>query len=396
MDEIKFDKKNYRKHTDKNLNLIKKSLEECGAGRSILVDKNGEIIAGNATYQQAQAAKIPVKIIETDGKELVVVKRTDLDTEDEKRKKLALLDNSTSNQVEWDISNLTADFGLKDLASFGLEDLPQVVVEQAEIVEDEIPEQVETKCKKGDIWRLGEHRLMCGDSTVITDVEKLMSGEKADLLITDAPYNVDYSSKNKFLNKYEKGNRIQTPIENDKKTAEEFFDFLYSVFSNAYLVLREGACFYVFYPNAEFSNFHNALNKSGLNVHQYLVWCKNNHVLGMNDYQYKHEPIFYGWKEGKHSFYNDRSQTSVLNFNKPLKNDLHPTMKPIELLAYLAKNNSKEQDLVIDLFGGSGSTLIACEQLNRKCFMMEIDPHYCDVIITRWENLTGKKAVLCK
>lgn len=259
---------------------------------------------------------------------------------------------------------------------------------------------VKVKCPEtGEIIEYEEseifsHRLMCGDSTKEEDVAKLMNGVKADMFLSDPPYNVDYSAKNKFLNKYDKGNRVQKDIENDKKSDKEFYEFLFEVFKNTYNVLNDGACFYVFYPNAEYTNFHNALNNSLLKVHQYLVWCKNNHVLGMNDYQYKHEPIFYGWKDGKHKWFSDRSQTTVLNFDKPLKNDLHPTMKPISILSYLIKNNTNNEfNNVLDLFGGSGSTLIACEQLNRKCFMMELDPHYIDVIIQRWEQFTGKKAM---
>jgi site-specific DNA-methyltransferase (adenine-specific) len=394
MQKIKFDKRNYRKHNDKNKELIEKSLKECGAGRSIVIDNENEIIAGNGIYEQAKKLGIKTKVIETDGSELVVVKRTDLQTNDEKRKQLAVMDNSTSDSSEFDFELLNADFEVETLADWGI-DANFELEEEKEIVEDEVPEEVETRAKLGDIWQLGNHRLMCGDSTSITDVEKLMNGEKADLLLTDPPYNVDYSAKNKFLNKYDNGNRVQKDIENDKKTSEEFYNFLYSVFSNAYNFIKDGACFYVFYPNAEFTNFHNALNSSLLKVHQYLVWCKNNHVLGMNDYQYKHEPIFYGWKDGKHNWYSDRSQTTVLNFNKPLKNDLHPTMKPIEILAYLLTNSTnKTNNKVLDLFGGSGSTLIACEQTNRKCLMIEYEPHYVDVIITRWENLTGQKAVL--
>lgn len=378
---IKYDSKNYRKHTEKNLNLIKKSLKECGTGRSILIDNQGEIIAGNATFKQAQAANIPVKIIETDGKELIALKRTDLKTDDEKRKKLALLDNSTSDKVEWDIDNLSADFDLSNLEEFGIEGLQGFEETQAEIVEDEVPEEVETKCKKGDIWQLGEHRLMCGDSTVITDVEKLMNGEKADLLLTDPPYNVAYEGKTKE----------KLTIQNDKQDDNTFLLFLTDAFINACHFIKEGASFYVWHADSEGFNFRSAIKNSGLTLKQTLIWVKNSMVMGRQDYQWKHEPCLYGWKDGAaHTWLSDRKQTTVLEFDRPTRSLEHPTMKPVALFAYEIQNSANKGGLVLDLFGGSGTTIIACEQLNRKCYTMELDPHYCDVIITRWEKLTGK------
>lgn len=384
--EIKFDSKNYRKHDDRNLKLIKKSLKECGAGRSILLDAEGEIIAGNATYKTAKEANIPVKIIETDGKELIAVKRTDLKTEDKKRKKLALLDNSTSDKVEWDLDNLSTDFDLGELSEFGLEEL-STVVEQGEVIEDEVPnaEEVESKVKKGDIWQLGDHRLMCGDSTVITDVEKLMNGEKADLLLTDPPYNVNY----------EGGNGLK--IENDNMGDEKFKEFLKEAFTCANIVMKEGASFYIWHADSEGYNFRSACKEVGLQVRQCLIWNKNALVMGRQDYQWKHEPCLYGWKEGApHTWLSDRKQTTVLDFDRPTKNLEHPTMKPIALFAYELQNSANKGALVLDLFGGSGTSIIACEQTGRKCYTMELDEHYCDVIIKRWENLTKKEAVLCK
>lgn len=384
---IKYDSKNYRKHTEKNLNLIKKSLKECGTGRSILIDNQGEIIAGNATFKQAQAANIPVKIIETDGKELIALKRTDLKTDDEKRKKLALLDNSTSDKVEWDIDNLSADFDLSNLEEFGIEGLQGFEETRAEIVEDDLPEEVETKCKKGDIWQLGEHRLMCGDSTVITDVEKLMNGEKADLLLTDPPYNVAYEGKTKE----------KLTIQNDKQDDNTFLQFLTDAFSNACNFIKEGASFYVWRADSEGFNFRSVIKNSGLTLKQTLIWVKNSMVMGRQDYQWKHEPCLYGWKEGAaHTWLSDRKQTTVLEFDRPTRSLEHPTMKPVALFAYEIQNSANKGGLVLDLFGGSGTTIIACEQLKRKCYTMELDPHYCDVIITRWEKLTGKEAKLCK
>lgn len=392
MGEIKLDAHNYRKHDERNLKLIKKSLKECGAARSIAIDADGEIIAGNATYKTAQELGIPVKIIKTDGKELIAVQRTDLATTDKKRKKLALLDNTTSDKPNWDIDTISADFDLSELPELGLEDLPEVAQLEPEITEDEVPsdEQVETRCKRGDIWQLGEHRLMCGDSTAITDVEKLMNGEKADLLFTDPPYNVNIEQKKKKIlhcNEYNK-------IENDNLPAEEFKTFLSDVFKNAYLSLKENASYYVFScQGGDNEMMMMMMRESGIPCRHQIIWVKDSPVFSMGrlDYDYKHEPILYGWVK-KHNFYRKGDQDkSVWNYPRTA-NKLHPTMKPVELVGNALKNSTKQEDLVLDLFGGSGSTLIACEQLKRKCRMMELDEHYCNVILTRWENLTGKQA----
>ena len=208
-----------------------------------------------------------------------------------------------------------------------------------------------------------------------------------DLLLTDPPYNVNYQGRTAKREK----------LKNDNLKAEEYRAFLTAAFSNAYDHMREGACFYVWHSTREHRNFETALNNAGLQVRQQLIWNKSHIVLGWNDYQWKHEPCLYGWKEGAaHSWYSDRKQTTVLNFKKPTKNKLHPTMKPVEMMSYLIGNSTQEGDKVLDLFGGSGSTLIACEELNRICYTMELDEKYCQTIIERWETATGKKAVICE
>ena len=396
MGDIKLDAHNYRKHDERNLKLIKKSLKECGAGRSILIDADGATIAGNATYKTAQELGIPVKIIKTDGKELIAVQRTDLATTDKKRKKLALLDNTTSDKPNWDIDTISADFDLGELTELGLEDLPEVAQLEPEITEDEVPEEVETRVKKGDIWQLGEHRLMCGDSTVITDVEKLMNGEKADMVFTDPPYGVSYAEKNEFLNSAGKSMACPRAIANDSKKPTEMYDFWVEAFNNIYAFTTDKVSYYITAPQGGdlLLLLLQAVRDCGFALKHQLVWNKNNHVLGRCDYNYKHEPIIYGWKlDGTHTFYGKgKMKTSVWDFPKPHQSKLHPTMKPVELIGEALLNSSKENDLIIDLFGGSGSTLIACEQLKRKCRMMELDPHYCDVILNRWEALTWKQA----
>ena len=382
--EIKFDKKNYRKHNDRNKNLISKSLKECGAGRSIVIDNEGEIIAGNGIYEQAKKLKIPTKIIETDGSELVVVKRTDLNTDDEKRKQLAIMDNSTSDSSEFDLDSLQADFDVEQLQDWGL-DVEFESLEEQEIIEDEVPEEVETRAKLGDIWQLGNHRLMCGDSTSVADVQKLMDGEKADLLITDPPYNVAYEGKTKD----------KLTIQNDSLDDANFREFLKDAFFAADSVMKPGAVFYIWHADSEGYNFRGACRDVEWKVRQCLIWNKNVQVMGRQDYHWKHEPCLYGWKEGaSHLWASDRKQTTVLDFDRPNRNGEHPTMKPVALFDYQIKNNTKGSDIVLDSFGGSGTTLIACEQNKRIARVMELDPKYCDVILQRWENLTGKKAEL--
>lgn len=386
--DIKFDKHNYRKHSAENQKLIKKSLEETGFGRSVLIDSENCLIAGNGVVSQLPK-NTKIKVVETDGTEMVVVKRTDLKTADRKRKELARNDNATANNVEWEQEELKQDFSLDELKAWGIEELPAIETELEEVKEDEVPEQVETKCKRGDIWQLGEHRLMCGDSTVITDVEKLMNGEKADMVFTDPPYNVAYEGKTK-----DKLTIQNDKFDTDEKAAEELW---YPAFSNMKIVSQPNASFYMTMPQGGTHMMMMMMMKSGWQVKHELIWKKQSIVLNRADYNYQHEPILFGWNE-KHIFYGKGKykNTSVWEFDRPTKSKEHPTMKPIELIAEALLNSSKENDLVIDLFGGSGSTLIACEQLYRKCRMMELDEHYCDVIIQRWENLTGKKAVLCK
>lgn len=365
-EKIKFDKRNYRKHNDKNKNLINKSLKECGAGRSIVIDNENEIIAGNGIYEQAQKLNIPTKIIETDGTELVVVKRTDLNTNDEKRKQLAIMDNSTSDSSEFDLESLQADFDVEQLQDWGL-DVEFESLEEQEIIEDEVPEEVETKCKLGDIWQLGNHRLMCGDSTSITDVEKLMDGEKADMVFTDPPYgmglNTDYSSLNwgdRKGKKYEQGK-----VDDFNP---EMIDLIFSL--NIKEVFLWGADYYSEYLK----------NKNG---GSWIVWDK---TLESNGDAGSNSEFELCWSKQKH-------KREVIHFNwfryfglskQDIKSRVHPTQKPLQVITPFLKKYSKEEHIIIDLFGGSGSTLIACEQLNRKCYMMELDPHYCDVILQRY------------
>ena len=398
MTNIKFDALNYRTHDEKNLKLIKKSLKELGAGRSIVIDSEGEIIAGNATYKQAQELGLPIKVIESDGKSLIVVKRTDLKTQDKKRKKLALADNSTSDKVQWDFDHIAADFDLSELPDFGIEALPDMAPVQA-VEEDDVPEVSETtpRTKKGDIWLLGEHRLMSGDSTVITDVEKLMNGEKADMVFTDPPYGVAIGDKNSALNKFDNAGRCKQNIANDNISLSDLYSLLVKAMTNCRESCKDSAVYYVTSPQGgELGLMMMMMKEAGLPVRHMLIWEKNNATfsLGRLDYDYQHEPIFYTWTKSHKNYRKGEFRTTIWKYDKPHKSDLHPTMKPVALVANCLRDGSAEHDIVLDLFGGSGTTLIACEQLSRKARLMEIDPHYCDVIITRWETLTGKQAQL--
>ena len=310
------------------------------------------------------------------------------DLTEEQIKAYRLADNKVAELAEWDFDLLGAELDsiIKiDMCDFGFDF--NLEEEEKEVVEDdfevELPEEPRTKL--GDIYQLGNHRLMCGDSTSITDVEKLMGGDLADMLLTDPPYNVDYEGKTKDKLK----------IENDKMDNDNFRQFLIDAFNNADMVMKAGAVFYIWHADSEGYNFRGACFDVGWKVRQCLIWNKNSMVMGRQDYHWKHEPCLYGWKDGAgHLWASDRKQTTVISFDRPTRNDLHPTMKPVPLFDYQIKNNTKGGDIVLDLFGGSGTTIMACEQNERRAYTMEFDPRYVDVIISRWEQFTGKKAVL--
>ena len=376
-DKIKFDKRNYRKHNDRNKELINKSLKECGAGRSIVIDNEDNIIAGNGIYEQAQKLGLKTKVIETDGSELVVVKRTDLATDDDKRKQLAVMDNSTSDSSEFDFELLQADFEVDTLGDWGIDADFEIEEEEKEVVEDEVPEEVETRCKLGDIWQLGSHRLMCGDSTKVDDVEKLMNGEKADMVFTDPPYGYEYQSN--FREKTDKFDKLK----NDDKILD-FFPLLQSYLKGWIFICTTWKVLSKWLPL--FTKHYNLSNM--------IIWSKGGGGLGDLEHTFStdYEIILVSNNNAKIT---GKRLGSVWDITRDDVNAYkHPTQKPVKLPAEAIENVTLKNNIVLDLFGGSGSTLIACEQLNRKCYTMELDEHYCDVIITRWENLTGKKAEL--
>ena len=367
---------------------VVESVRQCGELDPIEVDENNVILSGHTRLK----AYYKLGFDEAD-----VVRFTGLD--EEQKRKYRLLANKTGEKAKWDFSKLEEELQGLDFEGydFGF-DLPEDPVEVEEDDFDE-SEEIPPKCKRGEIYAIGKHRLMCGDSTSKEDVEKLMNGEKADMVFTDPPYNVAIGSKNAALNEIDKGGRCSEDIENDKGyTDEEIGELVWKpAFENMRESSKDSASIYVTMPQGGTHMMMMMMN-AGWQVKHELIWMKNipTFSMGRLDYDYQHEPICYGWNKS-HNFYGGGSQTkSVWSFDKPRKSDLHPTMKPIELVANAIQNSSMEGDIVLDLFGGSGSTLIACEQTNRKCYMMELDPHYCDVIIERWENLTGKKAVKLK
>lgn len=298
---------------------------------------------------------------------------------------LRLVDNK-SNESDWDMDLLADELDNLDLSAFDFDwGLPDELTDTVE-EDDYTPELPEIpKAKLGDVYQLGHHRFMCGDSTQSDDVRKLTKGELIDLLITDPPYGVDYVGKTKNALK----------IENDSKNDDEFIEFLKKAFLAADSIMKPGAVFYIWHAILKTYAFESACQMIGWEVRQVLIWVKNSMVLGRQDYQWKHEPCLYGWKSGAgHLWASDRKQTTVLEFDRPTRNAEHPTMKPIPLFDYQIKNNTKGGDTVLDLFAGSGTTIMACEQNGRKAYCMEFDPKYVDVIIDRWEKYTGRKAVL--
>lgn len=368
---------NNPRNNDQAVDAVANSIKEFGWQQPIVVDKNMIIIVGHTRYKAAKKlglTKIPVVVA------------TNLS--DEQAKAYRLADNKSGELADWNEDLLTDELGGIDdidMSDFGFDNLEEP--ESEDVQDDDFDEEPpeEPKSKLGQVFQLGRHRLMCGDSTNAVDVQKLMGGIQADLLLTDPPYNVGYTGKQKS----------KMTIKNDRQSDDDFYQFLFATFKNAKDNMKSGAAYYVWYASSEAANFNLALNNNGLKVREELIWAKNQMVIGRQDYQWQHEPCLYGWNEdGTHSWYSDRKQTTILRFDKPQRADLHPTMKPIPLFDYQIKNSTKSGDIVLDLFGGSGTSIMACEQDNRTCYTMEYDPKYVDVIIDRWEQFTGEKAKL--
>ena len=409
-------KQNAKIHGEEQLRMLMRSIEEFGFLSPCLVERGTyNLIAGHGRVEAAKRLgmkTVPCVFVE--------------DITEDQRRAYILADNRLTELGEWDMGLVSRELeALKEqkfdieVTGFTFDDITTEDIdfsdldEQAEEIERQLPEK--SKIKQGDLFTLGNHMLLCGDSTSAEQIGLLVRyGGVADCLLTDPPYNVDVSN--------EAGDKIA----NDNMPMDEFYYFLLNSFKNAYSAMRNGASFYVWHADSNGQVFRNTLEEAGLHIRQNIIWVKNNFTLGRQDYQWRHEPCLYGWKEGAaHYFVDDRGKatvfekpvnidnlseteakdllrkfyresetnTTVQHFNKPIKADLHPTMKPVALIERLIINSTRDGETVLDLFGGSGTTLIACENLNRKCNIVEYDPHYCDVIIQRWETLTGEKAV---
>ena len=382
--------RNQKKHDKKQIANVAQSLHDFGWVQPVVVDKDNNIIIGHCRILAAQKL----------GWDMApVVKLEDLSPEE--ANKLRLLDNKL-NESDWDMELLAEDIPELDFEGYDIDwELP-TPEDEDEIVEDEPPEPPEEpKAKLGEIYQLGEHRLMCGDSTKIEDVKKLTNGELVDLLITDPPYNVALGQNGGHALRPSEAKQLHRRtdgliIQNDSWSSdEEFIEFLVSVFTAALEVMKPGASFYIWYADTQALNFRLACKEAGMQVRQNLIWNKNVFAMGRQDYQWKHEPCLYGWKDGaSHLWASDRKQTTVIDYAKPSKSEIHPTMKPVGLFDYQIKNNTKGGDIVLDLFDGSGTTIMACEQNGRRAYCMELDPRYVDAAIERWETFTGQKAVL--
>ena len=387
--------RNARTHSDEQVSQIAASIKEWGWTTPVLVDEQGGIIAGHGRTLAAQRLKmteVPVMVAKG--------------WSDAKKRAYIIADNRLALNAGWDNEMLAlelseiGDLGFDlDLTGFTAEEIEALTPEQIEAGltdEDATPEVPETPTTVlGDVWVLGKHRLMCGDSTSIDAVDKLMDGQKADMVFTDPPYGVSYADKNRSLNASGRGNSIQTPIKNDHLQGNELKEFFLAAFSSMFVAMKPGAPFYVFAPQGgkQMMMMMMMMQEACLPVRHELIWVKNNHVLGRADYHYKHEPVLYGWKDGAgHPWYGDRNKFSIWNVDRPMQSKLHPTMKPVELVEIPIQNSSKGHDVVLDLFGGSGTTLIAAEKNGRVARLMELDPKYCDVIVKRWMNFTGKIA----
>ena len=377
--------KNSRTHSDAQVAQIAASIREFGFTNPVLIDEANGIIAGHGRVMAARKLKLT---------EVPCIRLAHLS--DAQKRAYVIADNKLALNAGWDeamlkleLADLKAlDFDL-DLTGFNTDEIDALLAEKGTeglTDPDDTPEPpVEPVTRLGDVWVCGQHRVMCGSSLEMTAMERLCGDQRVDMLLTDPPYNVAY----------EGGTKEKLTIQNDSMGDEAFRTFLRDAFVTADAMLKPGAVFYIWHADLEGYNFRGACRDAGWQVRQCLVWKKSSLVLGRQDYQWRHEPCLYGWKNGaSHLWAADRKQTTILEFDKPSRNGEHPTMKPVALFEYQLLNNTKGGDIVLDSFGGSGTTLIAAEKNGRIARIMELDPKYVDVIVKRWEDFTGQKAVL--
>jgi len=343
-----------------------KDLPEMAEVRPVVVNTDMVVLGGNMRLKAMREAgwkDVPIQVVDWD---------------EDKQRQFIIKDNVSGGEWDWDM--LANEWDTEELQEWGL-DLPDFDnAKELEAEEDdyEMPDEVQTDIVLGDLFEIGPHRLLCGDSTQTDTFQKLFNDHLADLVVTDPPYNVAYEGKTKDA----------LTIKNDSMKDSDFYQFLYDFYTALSSYTKAGGAWYVWHADSEGANFRLAMKKAGIMVKQCLIWVKNTMVMGRQDYQWRHEPCLYGWKEGaSHSWYSDRKQTTVLNFERPTRNAEHPTMKPIPLIAYQISNSSKEGDIVADAFGGSGTTMVASHQLKRKAYVVEFDPKYCQVIVDRMLKL---------
>jgi len=369
INEIKPNPNNPRLIKDNKFKQLVKSIQDFPQMlelRPIVIDENNMVLGGNMRLKACLEAGLT---------DVPVIHANNLS--EEKKKEFIVKDNV--GYGEWDWDDLANNWDVEQLTDWGL-DIPNFELGKIEAEDDDfdMPDEIKTDIILGDFFLIGPHKLLCGSSTEIDNWAKIMEDKLADLVVTDPPYNVAYVGKTKDA----------LTIENDKMSDEQFYKFLLDFYTALAAYTRGGGGGYVWHADSEGANFRRAMNEAGIMVKQCLIWVKNSMVMGRQDYQWKHEPCLYGWKEGAaHSWYSDRKQTTILEFNRPNRNAEHPTMKPIELISYQINNSSKQGDIVADAFLGSGTTMIASHQTNRVCYGMELDPKYCQVIVDRMRKL---------
>ena len=392
--DLKEHEKNPRKITKDQMEKLKQSLKSFNYVETIVINLDNTILAGHMRIKALKALGR--------GKEEIEVRAPNRQLTPKEAEEYLI--RSNKNSGEWDWERLANEWEIPDLFNWGFTEDELQVKDPEKLdasddgYEEEIPDKPKTQ--PGDVYDLGRHRLICGSATVYGDIEKVLELERIDLVITDPPYNVAYKG----------GTKEKLTIKNDDLSNEEFENLLRDFYVNAFVFMKEGAGIYVFHADSEGEKFRRYFRESNLKLTQCLIWLKNSLVLGRQDYQWQHEPVLfggkeysdhdpvlYGWKEGeKHRWFNNRKQTTLLKFDRPQRNAEHPTMKPIPLIGYLINNSSKPEDLVFDFFLGSGSTLIAAEQLNRRCFGCELDPKYCDVIVDRYKKYKLQRNEVCE
>lgn len=380
INEIKPNPSNPRIIKDDKFKKLVKSIQDFPQMlelRPIVIDENNIVLGGNMRLKaciEAGLTDVPVK----QAKELT----------EEQKKEFIVKDNV--GYGEWDWDDLANNWDEELLTEWGL-DIPNFDATVLDAEEDDfaVPDGgSETDIVLGDLFEIGEHRLLCGDSTQTDTYIKLMNGQLADMVITDPPYNVALGMETKEQAKARNRRTDGLVIQNDKMSNDDFYKFLYDFYTALSTAVKKGGSIYVWYTSSEVVNFVSAMVDAGWLYKQELIWNKTSMIMGRQDYQWKHEPCLYGWLDGaSHNWYSDRKQTTIIDFDKPSRNGEHPTMKPIGLFAYQIQNSSKSNDIVIDSFGNSGTTMVACHQLNRKGYLVEFDPKYCQVIVDRMKKL---------